>query len=469
MFFYRIALLLFISSLSFAQTYKELINNGLVFEKKFLYDQAIKEYDKAIQKDSTNYLAYYRKAITYQNIEKTQDLANYYSKEINENLKKSIILNPEEITLYLALFEYNKLRNAYLLGQKIDLDNDYDQIFKKAIQLAPESLFIIENYVIYLNSKGKYKEAIDELEKLKIKYDLIELNDTNYFILYDMFTNSYLSLKDTIQACYYFELKNNYLPSTYSIVGLRDLYYSSGNYLKALTKNEEIIKAFERKDKSLVLNLYEEKDFAKIQNLLIIIYLYYQMKVEFEAGLYENGMTTYHKLKKYINLSQKIIDNLLNNEYKNLLSENQKKELLEAIVAIKQDNFKYLVILTNLYLKEKNNRLAKVTAWKLSNIEPNNEQEYYLKYHLLLDILENYKLIEQELTNNYKNNRYPVMSLFLRLLVRMRKLSYSKELILDEAKLLKTIMPENIMIDKDFIITKEKIDEIIDKHYKAFD
>ncbi len=145
---------------------------GLIYYQKEDYDRAIEDYNKVIELNPNDAIAY-----------KDRGLAYHYKKDYNlaiEDYNKAIELNP-------------KFTEAYIIrGTVYDDLEDYDlaiEDYSKAIELNPKYVTVYNNRGLAYYHKKDYDLAIEDYNKA------IELNP-KYFITYIIRGTVYDDLKD---------------------------------------------------------------------------------------------------------------------------------------------------------------------------------------------------------------------------------------------------------------------------------
>ncbi len=168
-------------------------NLGVAYEKKGENNQAIKNYEKAIEIDSKNSLAFFNLGTIYKKkniIDKAEDY-----------LKKSIDFDPNFIP------SYNNLIDLYDRSNQIE---KYGELLNKAENLIKDKSIVNLYTGIHEYKKKKYKKTIEILENLNLQ--------ENYY-LQNIYRNGILAkCYDQIQvfdkAFFYFK-KNNELVNYY--------------------------------------------------------------------------------------------------------------------------------------------------------------------------------------------------------------------------------------------------------------
>lgn len=260
--------------LNYEQFFIVLTNGSIQFYNENDYDNAIKVSEFIIKLDSSNSNAYQIASSSYQI--KAQ-------KETDENKKKELLnksrllletynqKNPNDAKAkyYLALFHYDDAQNYLLKNDTMS----YKQSLNKAKDLLLSSIELdttmpeiyYELAEIYFEL-GDYKNAVLNYEK-STKYD-----SSRYETFYNL-SISYMKLKEydnalkamikadklkpnDYQILYfisllYFEVKNynealKYADSAIKIKETSAVYELKANILKAMKKNEEALKAFEK-------------------------------------------------------------------------------------------------------------------------------------------------------------------------------------------------------------------------------
>lgn len=137
---------------------------GKIFYNADKYQQAIEQFNRTIEKNK-----YFVEAYVY----KAHSLAKlgFYEDAI-DNLKKAVILVPEEISYFLDIARY-----YFQLGKKKAKEGDNikaAEYFVKGLQidynlkLEPEYVKVMEDAIINLFDKGDYKRGLELLDQLEL-------------------------------------------------------------------------------------------------------------------------------------------------------------------------------------------------------------------------------------------------------------------------------------------------------------
>ena len=254
-------------------------NRGDTFFDLGKFEDAIQDYNKAIDLNPNNASYYYNRGTTFANLEKFEDAIQDYNKAIDlnpndesvyynrgvafiylneyekaiENLSKAIDLNPNKDSTYYnrgiaftnlsdsekAIKDFNKAidlnsNNASYYNNRGTLyinQGNYDEAvkdFSKAIDLNPIFTFGYSNLGNLYNNLNKYEKAIKNLSKA------IDL-DPNFSDAYNIRGVSYVNQKKFSEAIKDFSKAIDLNPND------KEYYYNLGNLYNNLNEYEKAI------------------------------------------------------------------------------------------------------------------------------------------------------------------------------------------------------------------------------------
>ncbi|KMT22089.1 tetratricopeptide repeat protein [Clostridium cylindrosporum] len=187
-------------SIDLSPTAYAYIQRGRCYQDKNEYELSIKDFDFALEIDSKNASAYFRKAISYEAMENMDKAIEYYSLAI-ENSKDSM----KEVY-------YNSRGCCY--GYMKDYENAIID-FKEAINISPSSKDAYGNLALAYKAENDIEKAIECYENI-IK---IDSNDEN---IYYSIATLYLEIRKYKEAKDYFTLAINVNPN------LEEAFYYRG-------------------------------------------------------------------------------------------------------------------------------------------------------------------------------------------------------------------------------------------------
>ena len=129
---------------------EETFNRGMNYTSKGMYDEAIEEFTKAIEKNPKNAYAYYNRGLTYHKKGKLDKAILDYDKAIE--------INPKEAEIY-----YNRGIAYYYKDYLSQAISDWS----KAVEISPDSAAIYQKRAFAYFKKEEYDKSWQDVHKVE--------------------------------------------------------------------------------------------------------------------------------------------------------------------------------------------------------------------------------------------------------------------------------------------------------------